>query len=77
MTYTTGQTVRWSPTFAGWYGPDAPTQVGRITGTRTKYADCPEHYGNRQRCPGPWYVVDVPGHPQHSGLYAEHQLQPA
>lgn len=77
MTYTTGQAVRWSPGFTAWFARPVAVRAGRITGTRKQYADCPQCFLAHQPCPGPWYTVDYPGHPGISGLYAEHQLQPA
>ena len=77
MTYSTGQSVRWSPSLTQWFGhPGRAALVGRITGTR-QHASCPQCTLAALPCPGPWYTVDYPGHPGLTGLYAEHQLQPA
>lgn len=73
--FKTGQTVRWSPSFAGWFGRGS--HAGRITSIRRERASCPQCALAAAECPGPWYIVDFAGHPGLCGLYAEHQLQAA
>ena len=73
--FRTGQTVRWSPEFAAWFGRDGVT--GRISSIRRERASCPLCALAHVVCPGPWYMVDFDGHPDLCGLYAEHQLQAA
>ena len=77
MSFTTGQTVRWTDEFAGWMGSGRGAEVGRVVTIRRERASCPLCTLDAAECPGPWYTVDYAGHPGLSGLYAEHMLQPA